>query len=121
MKTMNVAYASKELFLVAPNIPNDPTFVDMYADSYTADNNLQSSLYTKAFTKADAEAQCAKLGATLATKEQLMSATKLGATWCLAGWVSNSTDLYAPIQATCPKTKTNTDPDGSNFLRKFQN
>lgn len=120
MKAMNVTYASKELFLVAPNIPNDPTFVDMYADSYTADNNLQSSLYTNAYTKTDAEAQCVKLGATLATKAQLLSATSLDATWCLAGWISDSTDLFAPIQTTCPYTKRNTDEGGSEFLRKFR-
>ena len=106
LTTFNVKYPSKELFLVAPNVRNP---VNIYQDGYdTTTTPDMNALYTGAYTKADAKAKCESLGAQLATLGQLQIATRLGADWCLAGWVADDTDMYAPIQPICPPLNTST-------------
>lgn len=130
LQTMNMPYPSKEVFLVAPNIPGDPTYVDMFSDtSFSATGTFQNTLYKSAYTHADAQAACVALGATLATKSQLATATTLGANWCVAGWVSDdSSKTYAPTQKICPNTTkgttaygaTSSGSGGNKTLRVFQ-
>lgn len=106
MTTFNVKYPSKELFLVAPNVRNP---VNIYQDGYnTSTTPDMNALYTGAYTKADAQAKCESLGAQLATLGQLQIASRLGADWCLAGWVTDDTNMYAPIQPICPPLNKST-------------
>ena len=51
-------------------------------------------------SRADANAVCAKYGATLSTKEQLENDWKNGADWCSTGWVSNDSTAHYPINTT---------------------
>ena len=44
-----------------------------------------------------AESVCAKYGATVATKAQLQEAQRMGADWCISGWVADDTVGQWPI------------------------
>lgn len=54
--------------------------------------NERGEWYT--FTKADAQAQCARYGGTLASSAQLANAYKNGANWCACGWTTDAGTQY---------------------------
>ena len=89
LQMMNMPYALKELYLYAPNIQSESGFVDPLKDTYD---------YSSAYSLEEAKAKCVSMGATLATAEQVNTATNLGATWCVAGWAmdGNSNGLFSP-------------------------
>ncbi len=122
--TFNVSYPTNELFLIAPNIKGRSNYVDIYLDPFSNTGNLVSSVYNQGYsTREEAQAACSELGATLATENQLKTATMLGAKWCAPGWVSNG-NIYAPTQNFCKNTKVNTTawsntPFTLDTLRKF--
>jgi len=108
LKTMNVPYMHKEVFLVAPNIRGgDTPYVDIYQDTYTSSTsaNMNPIYYESAYTMDEARAACQAVGAELATFDQVKKATALGAMWCVASWTSEG-KTYAPIQTICPNTKS---------------
>lgn len=53
-----------------------------------------------AFTVAQAAAQCATVGAVLATYDQLVLAQKNGADWCTAGWTSSNIAAFPVTTST---------------------
>jgi len=111
LKTMNVRYPSKEVFLIAANIQGgDRNYVDIYADTYTSPTspNTNPIYYESGYTFNEARMACEEMGAELATFAQIKTATALGATWCVASWVSDGY-TYAPIQTLCPNTKSKGD------------
>ena len=95
LQMMNMPYALKELYLYAPNIQSESGFVDPLKDEYD---------YSLAYSLEEAKAKCVSMGATLATPEQVKTATNLGATWCVAGWAMDG-NRYVPVQEKCPKAK----------------
>lgn len=75
-KELNVAYTSKEVFLVsAVPPPIGPAAPD----------------YSKAYTDISAVSICKSYGATVASRQQVQKAIEMGAKWCLAGWLSDGT------------------------------
>jgi len=96
LQTMNMPYALKELYLYAPNIQSESDFVDPLKDTYD---------YSSAYSLEEAKAKCVAMGATLATAEQVNTATNLGATWCVAGWAMDG-NKYVPVQQKCPNAST---------------
>jgi hypothetical protein len=62
--------------------PKDPTSCPVHPEVFQPTIGYTS-------TKANAPAVCAKYGARVATKAELISAQKLGADWCSAGWVAD--------------------------------
>ena len=108
LKAMNVAYPSKEAFLIAANIRGgDTPYVDIYQDTYATSTSANTNpiYYESAYTLNDARAACQAMGAELASPDQLKMATALGAAWCVASWASDG-KTYAPIQTMCPNTKS---------------
>jgi hypothetical protein len=108
--TLNVSYNGQynETYLVAPNIPNLPTFVPLHMDTLNSDGTAapnmyasthgvndydykpgQRSFYANAYTFQDAQAMCASFGATLATPGQLSIAAYLAGYWLPFGWASD--------------------------------
>jgi hypothetical protein len=101
IQQMNISYPLKELYLVAPNIKVNADYVNPMRDDATKNTG---------YSHAEAQSACAALGATLATPEQFNKAAALGASWCVAGWTTDTAEVYIPIQKSCPKTADTTAP-----------
>ena len=71
IQTMNMTYPLKELYLHAPNIRGKAGYVDPVGSNYN---------YSSAYSLEEARAKCVSMGATLATREQIIKAAALGAT-----------------------------------------
>jgi len=90
-------------------IPSSTTTT--YLSIYTADYNdplskitpqLNNEVYyvgPATYTQTQAQEQCVKYNGTLANIAQLTAAQKLGAQWCLYGWLSDSQSTMWPMQA----------------------
>ena len=104
IQTMNMTYPLKELYLHAPNIKGKADYVDPVGGNYN---------YSSAYSLEEAKAKCVAMGATLATREQIIKAAALGATWCVAGWASDG-NKYAPVQQKCASMAAQTSVDVKN-------
>lgn len=104
IQTMNMTYPLKELYLYAPNIKGKADYVDPVGGNYN---------YSSAYSLEEAKAKCVAMGATLATREQIIKAAALGATWCVAGWASDG-NKYAPVQQKCTSMAAQTSVDVKN-------
>lgn len=104
IQTMNMTYPLKELYLHAPNIRGKADYVDPVGGNYN---------YSSAYSLEEAKAKCVAMGATLATREQIIKAAALGATWCVAGWASDG-NKYAPVQQKCASMAAQTVVDVKN-------
>jgi len=101
---MNMTYPLKELYLHAPNIREKAGYVDPVGSNYN---------YSSAYSLEEAKAKCVSMGATLATREQIIKAAALGATWCVAGWAADG-KIYTPVQQRCTSITGQTTVDVKN-------
>ena len=104
MQTMNMTYPLKELYLHAPNIRGNADYVDPVGSNYN---------YSSAYSLEEARAKCVSMGATLATRDQIIKAAALGATWCVAGWAADG-KIYTPVQQKCTSITGQTNVDVKN-------